>query len=70
MKVILVRNHGGPEVLNYKDVEIRQPGPGEILARNRAVGVNYTDVYMRTGSLDLESTILPFIPGKEGAGEV
>lgn len=70
MKAILVRNHGGPEVLTYEDVEIRQPGPGEIRVRNRAIGVNYTDIYARTGSFDFEATILPFIPGKEGAGEV
>jgi len=68
MKAIVVRNHGGPEVLTYEDVEIRQPGSGEIRVRNRAIGVNYTDIYARTGAFNPPE--LPFIPGKEGAGEV
>lgn len=68
MKTILVRNYGGVEVLSYEDVEIRQPGPGEIRVRNRAIGVNYTDVYARTGAFGPPA--LPFTPGKEGAGEV
>lgn len=68
MKTILVRDYGGPEVLSYEDIEIRQPGPGEIRIRNRAIGVNYTDVYARTGVF--APSALPFTPGKEGAGEV
>lgn len=68
MKTILVRNYGGPEVLSYEDVEIRQPGPGEIRVRNRAIGVNFTDIYARKGAF--APPALPFIPGKEGAGEV
>ncbi len=68
MKAIVVYEHGGPEVLAYEDVELHQPGPGEILVRNRAIGVNYTDVYSRTGAFPPPA--LPFTPGKEGAGEV
>ena len=68
MKAIRVHRHGGPEVLACEDVESRHPGPGEILVRNRAIGVNFTDVYSRNGTFPPPS--LPFTPGKEGAGEV
>ncbi|RDJ24288.1 quinone oxidoreductase [Bosea caraganae] len=68
MKAIRVHRHGGPEVLTYEDVEIGQPGPGEVRVRNRAVGLNFTDIYFRTG--DYAPPALPFIPGNEGAGEV
>ncbi len=49
------------------DVEIGRPGPGEVLLRQRAIGLNYVDVYHRTG---LYPQPLPFVPGSEGAGEV
>jgi len=68
MKAIQVYNLGGPDVLAYKDIEISQPGPGEVRVRNHAIGVNYTDVYMRTGTFPPPR--LPYTPGKEGAGEV
>jgi NADPH2:quinone reductase len=59
--------YGGPDVLVYEDVHIGQPGPGEVRVRNRAVGVNFVDIYRRTGA---DATPrLPFTPGKEGAGE-
>jgi NADPH:quinone reductase len=68
MKAIRVHRHGGPEVLSYEDVDIGQPGPGEVRVRNRAIGLNFVDVYFRTGEYVPPS--LPFIPGNEGAGEV
>lgn len=68
MKAIRVHRHGGPEVLTPADVAIGEPGPGEIRVRNRAVGVNFIDIYLRTGAYQPPS--LPFTPGKEGAGEV
>jgi NADPH2:quinone reductase len=68
MKAIQFHRHGGPEVLQYENIEIRQPGPGEIRVRNHAIGVNFIDIYMRTGAYPVPE--LPFIPGKEGAGEV
>jgi len=68
MKAIRIHRHGGPEVLQMDEMEIRQPGPGEIRIRNRAVGLNFTDVYFRTGEYAPPS--LPFTPGNEGAGEV
>lgn len=68
MKAVQIHQHGGLEVLQYEEVAVRQLGSGEVLVRNRAVGVNLTDVYARTGFLyDLP---FPTVLGKEGAGEV
>ncbi len=68
MKAIRVHSHGGPDVLAYEDVDIGQPGPGEVRVRNRAIGVNFVDIYLRTGAF--APPHLPFTSGKEGAGEV
>jgi NADPH2:quinone reductase len=68
MKAIRVHRHGGPEVLTYEDVVIGQPGLGEVRVRNRAIGLNFVDVYFRNGAYAPPS--LPFIPGNEAAGEV
>lgn len=68
MKSIRVHRHGGPEVLVAENVDIGQPGPGEVLVRNRAIGLNFVDVYYRSG--EYEPPALPFTPGHEGAGEV
>lgn len=68
MQAIRVHHHGGPEVLSYEEVDRRPPGPGEVRVRNRAIGVNFIDVYLRTGTYPPPA--LPFTPGKEGAGEV
>lgn len=68
MKAIRVHDYGGPDVLTYEDVDIGQPGPDEVLVQNRAIGVNFTDTYMRGGAFGAPS--LPFIPGKEAAGDV
>ncbi|HYW53043.1 MAG TPA: quinone oxidoreductase [Dongiaceae bacterium] len=67
MKAIRVDRLGGPEVLELADVPVPQPGPGEALVRHRACGVNFIDVYFRTG---LYKRDLPFIEGREGAGVV
>ena len=66
-KVIRVHKVGGPEVLTLEEAEVGRPGPGEVLLRQRAIGLNYVDVYHRTG---LYPQPLPFVPGSEGAGEV
>src|SRR5258708_9471633 len=68
MKAIRVHSHDGPDVLAYEDVDIGQPRPGEVRVRNRAIGVNFVDIYLRTGAF--APPHLPFTPGKEGAGEV
>jgi len=65
MKAIQVRHTGGPEVLESVDVECPVPAAKQALVRLEAVGVNFIDVYHRTGLYKLQ---LPFIPGSEGAG--
>ncbi|MGB3633486.1 MAG: quinone oxidoreductase [Rubrobacteraceae bacterium] len=67
MKAIQVNEHGGPEVLSYEDVDIPDPGPGEARVKLAASGVNFIDVYQRTGMYPRET---PFTLGLEGAGEV
>lgn len=59
---------GGPEVLEYVDVTPADPGPGEVRVRNRAVGLNFIDIYFRTGLYPAPS--LPSGLGTEGAGEI
>src|SRR3954454_13449364 len=66
-KAIRSRECGGPEVLSYEDVEIGNPGPGQVRVRHTAVGVNFIDIYFRTGMYPTE---LPFTPGNEGAGVI
>lgn len=65
---IRVHEHGGPEVLRWEAVEVPAPGPGEVRIRHTAVGLNFIDVYYRTGLYPAPS--LPFVPGAEGAGVV
>ena len=66
-RAFVVREYGGPEQLKLEQVEIGAPGPGQLKIRNRAVGLNFVDVYQRTG---LYKTPLPFTAGNEGAGDV
>ncbi len=67
MKATKVHEHGGPEVLSYEDVPVPEPGPGQARVRLAASGVNFIDVYQRTGVYPMD---LPFTLGLEGAGEV
>ena len=67
MKSIRVNEHGGPEVLSYEDVEIPEPSEGEARVKLAASGVNFIDIYQRTGLYPSET---PFTLGLEGAGEV
>jgi NADPH2:quinone reductase len=67
MRGIQVKRHGGPEVLEYVELPDPSPGPGEVLIRVRVAGVNFTDVYQRTG---MYPGTLPFTPGVEGVGVV
>jgi len=64
---IRIHQAGGPEVLQWEEVAVDAPGPGQVLLRQEAAGLNYIDVYHRTG---LYPQPLPFIPGVEGAGVV
>lgn len=66
-QAIRIHKAGGPEVLQWEEVEVGDPGPGEIKLRQDAVGLNFIDVYHRTG---LYQQQLPFTPGVEGAGVV
>jgi NADPH:quinone reductase len=66
-KAIRIHQPGGPEVLKWEDVEIAAPAAGEIRLRHTAVGLNYIDVYHRTG---FYPNPLPFTPGLEAAGVV
>jgi NADPH2:quinone reductase len=70
MKCHAIQAHdtGGPEVLVWEEIEVGDPGPGEIRIRHTAVGLNYIDTYHRTGLYPLEQR--PFAPGLEGAGVV
>ncbi len=67
MKQIQISEHGGPEVLKPVESLTPQPGPGQALVRIAASGVNFIDIYLRTG---LYKADLPFTPGNEGAGTV
>jgi NADPH:quinone reductase len=64
---IRIKAYGGPEVLEITQLDVAAPGPGEIRVRNRAIGLNFIDIYYRTG---LYSAALPHGLGFEGAGEV
>ncbi len=70
MKTNAIRMHaiGGPDVLHYESITVAAPGAGEVLLRHHAIGLNFADIYMRTGLYPPPS--LPFIPGAEAAGEV
>ncbi len=67
MRAIRVEAVGGPEVLGIQDIAVPEPGPGEARVRVQLAGVNFVDVYHRTG---LYRRDLPFTPGQEGAGVV
>ncbi len=65
---IRVHEVGGPEVMRYEEVEVGAPGPGQVRIRQTAVGLNFIDVYFRTGLYPAPAK--PFTPGLEGAGVV
>jgi NADPH2:quinone reductase len=69
--VAAVRVHkaGGPEVLTYEEIEVREPGPGQVRVRQHACGVNFIDTYFRSGLYPAPGG-MPFVVGNEGAGEV
>jgi NADPH2:quinone reductase len=64
---IRVHQAGGPEVLQWEEVDVGKPATGQVRVRQTAVGLNYIDVYHRTG---LYPQPLPFTPGTEAAGEI
>ena len=68
-KAIRISTHGGPEVLVLEDVDVAAPGAGEARIRHTAIGVNFIDVYFRTGLYPAPAG-LPLTPGHEAAGVV
>ena len=67
MKAIQIHHTGGPEVLEMAELPIPQPGPGQVLIRVEAVGVNFIEIYFRKG---VYKAALPLTPGSEAAGTV
>lgn len=67
-KAIRMHETGGPEVLKWEEMDAGDPGPGEVRLEQKAVGLNFIDVYHRTGLYPLPG--LPAVPGMEGAGVV
>lgn len=69
MKAVRIHAHGGPEVLSLDDIELAPPAAGEAQIRHTAIGLNFIDVYYRTGLYTLPAG-LPLTPGNEAAGVV
>jgi NADPH:quinone reductase len=67
-KAIRIHTNGGPEVMKWEDVPTPEPGPDEALVHHHAIGLNYIDVYFRTGLYKAPG--MPLIIGQEGAGTV
>src|SRR5450432_1266378 len=68
MRAIRIHYTGAPDVMQMENVELPLPGAGEVRVRNHAIGVNYLDVYYRSGFYP--SPPRPFTPGNEGAGVI
>jgi NADPH2:quinone reductase len=65
---IVVRKTGGPEVLEFTEQSVPEPGPGRALVRHRAIGLNFVEIYFRSGVYPAPA--MPFTPGTEAAGIV
>jgi NADPH:quinone reductase len=66
-KAVRFHRHGGPEVMQYEDVQVGDPGPGQARIRHTAIGVNFVDTYQRSGLYPMP---LPMVAGNEAAGVV
>src|ERR1700747_3136550 len=69
MKAIRVSAYGGPSVLKLEEIPAPQPGPGQVLVRNHAVGINPVDTYLRSNT-DNRGPKLPYTPGSDAAGVI
>lgn len=67
MRAVVVNEQGGPEVLRVQDQQTQEPAAGQVRVDLAAAGVNFIDIYQRTGSYPMET---PFVAGSEGAGTV
>jgi NADPH2:quinone reductase len=68
-KAILVPRHGGPDVLEYGEIDVPPPGAGEVQIRQTAIGLNFIDTYFRSGLYPAPNGF-PYVAGEEGAGEI
>jgi NADPH:quinone reductase len=66
-KAVRFHKQGGPEVMQYDDVQVGDPGPGQVRIRHTAIGVNFVDVYQRSGLYPMQ---VPMVAGNEAAGVV
>jgi NADPH2:quinone reductase len=67
-KAVRIHEYGGPDIMRWETIPLPEPGPSEVLIEQKAVGLNYIDVYYRTGLYKAYG--FPFIIGQEGAGIV
>jgi len=68
-KAIRMHEHGGPDVLKWEDVDVSAPGPGEVLIKQTAVGLNFVDTYHRTNQMG-NTVTFPMTLGVQGAGVI
>ena len=69
--VVRIHRHGGPEVLQYEEVELGSPGPGEVLLKQTAIGLNFADTYQREGEAGPhDAGTMPIVLGGQGAGVI
>ena len=66
-KSILIHENGGPEKMQLEDVEVGKPGPGQVKIKHTAIGLNFIDIYTRSG---LYPTQMPHAVGREAAGVI
>ena len=66
MKAILINKLGDSSVLEYSDIPVPEFGANDVLVNNKSIGINFIDIYHRTGVYKKD---LPFVPGQEGAGK-
>jgi NADPH2:quinone reductase len=69
-KAIVIHKYGGPEVLQWEDVEVGNPGPDEVRIKHEAIGLNFRDTYHRSGSYGVPGNKFPAIIGGDGAGTI
>ncbi|GIS68947.1 MAG: hypothetical protein CM1200mP8_5050 [Chloroflexota bacterium] len=67
MRVVQVKEFGSSDVLEYLNLDIPSVSDNEVLIKQEAIGVNFIDIYQRSGAYQVK---LPFIPGSEGSGVV
>ena len=67
-RAVRIHEYGGPDVLRFEDVSVGRPGPGAVRVKQKSIGLNYLDIYQRTGLYKLPA--FPAVLGMEGAGDV